>query len=667
MILSVDNSSRQKVRSFSSSVVLVALILLFLVLGKEVIFPVRAMVWHVSALLWWLTVSAACLGQGAFWFKVLGGEKLLLPPGMVISVIMGLGLGAMSMEVLVLAALGLMNTPALTILVLLVLILSMLFGRKIVFAAVTNASRDASQRAKEAVLPLGMVLISAVISFPIVLVPTRAFDALSYHLEVPLRFLQAGGVVNIPENIYSYSPLLTQMLYGLGLGLVGVDLAGLFYYLFFILTIWTIWSGGEKLFGNPGAAWAAALLALTPVFLVEVPQTGADWSMTFFLLAALFLVTREPRDVKQMVLAGILAGMAAGCRHQALGYAIVLIPAAGLATDLFKRRTGIIRCWSVFVLSSMVSTAPWYLKNLVQTGDPLYPLLSSITGKLGHNVDFVDSFVGSRSTDLLWSWIMVPYQATFDPMSLSMTATIGILPIALALLLPFVKQKQGGSAFLLLWVLLSFVAWHLTFRTFRYAMPMMAVGYLWLGALLAHIARGNGLRENVLKVVVSVSLIANAGVFLGLFDYTNKSVDAALGTRSPERYIMETYEIYPAINFLNQIEPPPGKVLFLGEMRGFYSHFSREVPSHNAPNRLLEMVKRGENPEQMAQDLKSAGFTHILLNPAEWERMAHGNRNAPLWVLTAPEKEALYSMLGGQTKRVFTANGVSVHRIRNEQ
>ena len=102
-------------------------------------------------------------------------------------------------------------------------------------------------------------------------------------------------------------------------------------------------------------------------------------------------------------------------------------------------------------------------------------------------------------------------------------------------------------------------------------------------------------------------------------------------------------------------------------MRGFYSHFSREVPSHNAPNRLLEMVKRGEYPEQMVQELKNAGFTHILFNPAEWERMAYGNRNAPLWVLTALEKEALDSMLRGQTDRVFAVNGVSVHRIRNEQ
>jgi hypothetical protein len=559
-----------------------------------------------------------------------------------------------------------MNTPVLTLLVLVALPVSLYTGRAAVTEVLAGVTREISDNVREAALPLGVAITTAVAVFPLVMVPNRAFDALSYHLEVPLRFLQAGSIVNIPENTYSYSPLLTQMLYGLGLGLEGPDLAGLLYYSFFLLTLWTIWRGGEKLFGNNGSAWAAALLALTPVFLIEVPQAGADWSMTFFIVSALLLVADGGRDTRRMVLAGILAGMAAGCRHQGLGYAVILIPVAGFSLDLLRKRTGSIRSWSVFMVAAFASGGPWYVKNLIQTGDPIYPLLTSLTGGLPYKVGFVDGLVGSKPFYLLWSWILVPYQSAFDPMSLSMTASVGILPLALVLLLPGLKKQRAGSGFLLLWIVLSFAAWHLTFRTFRYVMPVVTLGYLWLGAALAQSLSGAGVKERVLKFAVCLALVINGGIFLGLTGYVNRSVAPALGTISPERYIYETYETYPAIDYLNRLEHPPGRVLFLGEMRGFYSNFPREVSSHNAPNRLFEMVRSGKVPAYITGELRSAGFTHILFNPAEWERMAYNNRSAPLWLLNDSEKAAVFSFLRDRTDLVFNSNGVSVHKLSYE-
>ena len=197
-------------------------------------------------------------------------------------------------------------------------------------------------------------------------------------------------------------------------------------------------------------------------------------------------------------------------------------------------------------------------------------------------------------------------------------------------------------------------------------MPVVAVLCLWPAAALDRLLRSPGRGTAFLKMAVGAAFLVNAGVFLGLSDYVNRSVDAALGARSPERYLMQTYEIYPALNYLNELEPAPGKVLFLGEMRGFYSRFPREVPSHNAPNRLLEMIKEGKKSGEAARQLTRAGFTHVLFNPEEMERMAYGNRNAPLWVLTAREKEALESVLRNGMDPVFEAKGVTVYRIRHE-
>ena len=649
------------------SPVAVALVLVaLLAAGSEVFYPVRALYWHFGAVIWWLVILAGSLGQGALIFQWLSGSRWDLSAGMTVSVMAGLGLGIFSLEMLVVGAVGLMNTPVLTLLALVVLLLSSYAQRATVAEVLVRAADEISGKAGEEAVPLAAALITVVAVFPLVLVPNRAFDALSYHLEVPLRFLQAGGIVNIPENIYSYSPLLTQMLYGLGLGLEGADLAGLLYFSFFILTLWTLWQGGEKFFGSSGSAWAAALLALTPVFLVEVPQAGADWSMSFFILTALLLLAEGGRHTRRMVLAGILAGMAAGCRHQAIGYALVLIPFAGLWVDLREKRSGSIKPWCVFTGVAVLSAGPWYLKNMVQTGDPVYPLLTSLSGKLAFETGFVESLVGSRSLHLLWSWVLVPFQSAFDPLSLSMTASVGVLPLALTLLLPGLKEKRAGRGFLLLWTVLAFFAWHLTFRTFRYVMPVMILCYLWLGAALAQSLKGSGGKTKILKGAVCVALAVNGGIFLGLTDYVNRSVPPALGIRAPENYIRQTYQPYPAIDYLNNLEEPPGRVLFVGEMRGFYSRFPREVPSHNAPNRLLELVKAQKDPTLIKEELVDAGFTHILFNPEEFERMAYENRNAPLWRLRDRDKAALFNFFREQARLLFSSNGVGVYRIGRE-
>jgi hypothetical protein len=79
------------------------------------------------------------------------------------------------------------------------------------------------------------------------------------------------------------------------------------------------------------------------------------------------------------------------------------------------------------------------------------------------------------------------------------------------------------------------------------------------------------------------------------------------------------------------------------------------------------MIKRGSSPSSIAAQLHDAGFSYILFNPSEWERMAGVNRNAPLWRLNDHEKASFFSFLQDRTKTLFASNGVSVHLISYEE
>lgn len=637
-----------------------------LILARDVVYPVRALLWHAQAIVWWAVIIAAALGQGTVLVRRMCPSFLDRNPLFALSLSLGGGLGLLSLETFLVGVLGMLSRAGATLLLLAAFAAALLAARREMGVMVRGAWAQARQAVGQARLPAALLGLAAAASFPFVLVPNRAFDALSYHLEVPMRYLQAGGVVDLPENLYSYVPLLTEMLYALGLGVSGVALTGLIYYLFFVLTLTAVWSGGASLFGQEGAAWAAALTGLTPLFLMEVPQAGSDWSMTFFVLSAVLILAEGERDSGRMLMAAVMAGMAAGCRHQALGYAIVIPLIAGPVADYRLTRRIPVRSWGLFLSLSAATASPWYIKNLVMTGDPVYPLFASLLGRTDLDVGFVTSLVGSRPLSTLWSWAEFPVRAVFDPLHYSMSATIGVLLLALLPLLFCLRGSGRGSRFLLLWALFSFAAWYLTFRTARYAMPIVAAAYLWIGSGLQLSGAGGRAAGGWVRGLAAAALIANLGVFVGLQDYVNRSVGAALGTKAPERYLRETYNVYPAIEYLNTLDPPPAKVLFLGEMRGFYSAFPREVPSHNVPNRLIELARAGLPADAMGHRLREAGFSHILFHPKEWDRMAYSSPIAPAWKLTGTGREALQGFLDAGTRTVFSAGGVSVLEVLGE-
>jgi len=657
---------------------------LLLVLARDVVFPVRGILAHLSAFGWFAVLLAGAWGQGRLLLRPLVGGSEDREGGLDLVLALGLGLGALSLEAFGLAALGLFRPGPLSLLlggaalsgVGGFLAAGRDRGRLPLALPAAEARLPLALPAAEARLPLAAAGLAALVLLPFVLVPNRAFDALAYHLEVPARFLEAGRLVSIPENLYSNVPLLTEMLYGGALGVCGVDLAGMVGWLFFLLTLALVWAWGRRRAGESGAAWAVALLALTPVGLVEVTACGSDWSAAFYTLAAVFLLSREGGPA---FLAGAMAGLAAGCKHPALGLAIVT-PALALSLEAIAHRRPLPRArLGAFLATALLVASPWYLKNWAFTGDPLYPLLSNLGGGKGPASSFITPLLGGKPFSLLWEWAIVPFRWVFDPQAHNMSAGVGVLPLALLplLLLPATGPArprsnldpggpegagEGLPGSLAWWMALSFAAWYLTYDVFRYGMPVYLAALLFLGAGLARAlaAAGRGARAALLGAAV-LALAANLGTWLALAQFVDGSVGAAMGVQSPQRYLRENYPPFAAIEYLNRMSPPPGKVLFVGEMRGFYSRFPRVVPSNDMPNPLLDAAREGLSSRRIRDELVGSGITHLLVNPAEWERMAKSS--SPRWDLPGEGRERVRAFIEGETRELFSSGGVAVLEV----
>ncbi|UCF89045.1 MAG: glycosyltransferase family 39 protein, partial [bacterium] len=499
--------------------------------ASDLVIPMEALARRpITAWLWWFVLIAASWGQGAVLIQAFARDGFREMPEARAAVTVGLGMGILSCEALLLGMAGLFTRPALTLLVLAVLLVGLLIQRVRrdhhipEFEAVSQGARG----------PLMLVGAALLINLAYLLVPPVFFDAVTYHLELPSRYLLEGRIFHVGENLYSGYPQLVEILYGAGLGLDGVALAGMISLTSFILTLALLWGWGRKRFGDEGSAWGLAILALSPPLMILVGFFHNDWFAAFFTLAAVFLLMEGSRQAGVMLLAGVMAGLAGGCKYTSLAFAFAAPLAAGIMVDVLGKERFRAGPWLLFLASALIAGSPWYIKNLIFTGDPLYPLLSGLAGaNPGMKILAVDTHFKGLALSDLWSWLTVPYTAIFRSWELQFHISPGFLPLILVPTLLSLRGSGTGSRFLGLWGLSTFLAWYLSFRVGRFLLPLLCLGCLYLGAGLVRATQAPTAWNRALRSLAVLLLLAGIGSFVG-FDarYVNRT-GAAMGSEDP--------------------------------------------------------------------------------------------------------------------------------------
>jgi len=631
--------------------------LLLVITGSANITSLGSVISNARAVAWLMVLLIVALAQGSLFMKILGSRANNYELRLHVVLAAGTGLWFIAMESFFLGLAGFFSTRALTGLVLgtgfFSLLILRLMGHKLAWPVSTSPRKNS--------VPVVLLWMTLALSAVFVLVPPIFFDAMTYHLELPSRYLLEGRVFHVPENLYSGYPQVTEMLYGTGLAIGGVSLGGLLSLTTFALVMLLMMTWGRVRYGKEEAAWGTLFLALTPPFLITVGFFYNDWLMTFFTIGALMLLLGGNRDARRMVVAGALAGMAAGCKYTALAFAAGIPFVAGLYDDWTTRKEIDIRAWSVFWLSFLICALPWYLKNYIFTGDPLYPLLTGLlTGEKSVVVLAADTHFSLPKLSDLWNWLIIPYDLVFRPAKFQMPLSIGMVPLILLPTLFALRGKRPGGRFIGIWMILSLVTWYLTFRAARFALPMLVIIFLWFGVSFVQTANRPGWTGSLLKGVVLLFLFSNVGTFLGFQSWFAGNVEAAFHMVPHEQYLVEKYTPYEAIKYLNILDPQPEKVLFVGEMKGFYSQFPREVPTFDMPNRLLEQIKEGTGNQEIADSLLEASFSHILFNPVEMKRLGV---KSPYLRMTTGEEKMLKGFFISNTHTLLESRGIFVMEI----
>lgn len=486
----------------------------------------------------------------------------------------------------------------------------------------------------------GLALLPALV---IALAPPAKFDALVYHLTLPSAYLEQSRITYLPWLVMSGMPQTSEMLYAWALSLGGSPAPAVLSWLVNLVALAGLAGFLYERFGRrPAAAGMAALLA--GFSLAACPS----WAYTecfgfWFGVTALVTLDRWAHTARreELWLAGIFAGFALGAKYP---YGVLGLACFGVIAFLAARlHRPFLPALFHFGLPAALVVLPWLGRNLLMTGNPLYPLLFEGGAMTALRLN---QFTGLPTWGNWQDLLLLPLRATIDGYegASGYGSAIGPLLLGLGLLaLPAWKAadeirrhslETAGAAALMVLLVWAFgnqasgflIQTRFYFPLFPAFACLAAAGFGWLSGLevpqvrIGRIFSALALLALALNVVETGSGLVNSG-----------ALQVILGQKTGDAYLTDTLGwYYPAVQAAREL--PGAKVLLLFEPRSYYCR-----PTCY-PDETLDRWRRDwtrlSNSYAVLDSWRNEGFTHFLYYRAGAEFMRETgdiHYNPQLW------------------------------------
>jgi hypothetical protein len=469
--------------------------------------------------------------------------------------------------------------------------------------------------------------ITFVFALVLVVTPPVEWDALVYHLTGPKIYITEGQLVWVPDNFHLNFPALTEMLFTCAMLLKGDILAHLIHLTYGLLTVLAIYSFSRKHFTGHVPLLATVLFTSIPTAVIIATWAYVDLALAFYEFIAFFALMNwfdAPEEKRWLFLGGVFCGMAMSVKYT--GVAALIVLSILVLFRLLKKRTGYRRHilgLLALVLIAIVVASPWYCKNAVYTGNPIYPYL----------------FGGRNWNDLRSQWLaaigvkMSPLQLLLLPWDITILGTQGteafdatISPFFLAFLplILFVRRDHKMLVPLGIFSLIVYLLWiatgAATYSTFVLRTRILLPCFAPLSILTAYVVENlSALDRKIFSLQRFILMTLGLGLAINIFSQgltflMYDPLPFIVGIESREdflrRHLADGH--YDALNYINLSLPESAQVLFLWEPRSYYceegclpdtvfDHFSQLASEYEEADRIVEALQR-------------EGISHILVN-----------------------------------------------------
>jgi 4-amino-4-deoxy-L-arabinose transferase-like glycosyltransferase len=236
-------------------------------------------------------------------------------------------------------------------------------------------------RRPEAWLLLAVCLLLLVAESPTWFAPPVGGDQTKYQLAYPRIYAQAGGLVATPWTFWGAQQWLQNFVFAIAYALRGEDLARLLNATSGVLAALAIAVLVRRHFDRRLGVVAGALFFTMPMCWSLMVRAGADTSLVAYGALAVtawldWAGSQRGADLRRTALFAGLAGAS-----KVMGLVIPALVGLGILAVLVRRRVGAARFVSTslaYGLLALVVLSPCYVRNQVQTGNPIFPFGESI-------------------------------------------------------------------------------------------------------------------------------------------------------------------------------------------------------------------------------------------------------------------------------------------------
>ncbi len=517
---------------------------------------------------------------------------------------------------------------------------------------------------------IGAVLLLALLT---ALAPPLKFDSLVYHLGLPRAYLAMGQVRFVPGNMYWGMPQTGEMLYTWAIALAGTKTFAVLGWAFGVLTLIGLAGFIESRISARGA-WVGCAALVSGFSLASALSWGyIDWLVMLFGIGVFVRLESwsRGRRSKDLVLAGIFAGFALGTKYTAgvvalAGIALIVLegffgpvnaprtleisdpddgsaPAPGNERgrpDTKSRFPGILRSGIVFGLTLTLTSLPWWLKNLLATGNPFYPFVFATETMSAFRLQFYQGLPPWGGWE---NALLLPWQATITGVEAAAGFGVSAGPLLLALGgLSGIgwRRRRGDQQQLLrnawLFCLAGWIVWALAGRLSGLLIQTRL--YLGLFPVLAILAAaGFEALERFQWPGVRLGRIAAIAVLvvfgLNLFELTGQAVRREVpgylfNQVADSDYLAQNLGMYALAMEAVDGLPEGARVKMLWEPRGAYCLPVCE-PDEILDAWITTIREHGYDVDAVQEAWRRDSFTHLLYYASGREFYAQDDRYLP--------------------------------------
>lgn len=470
---------------------------------------------------------------------------------------------------------------------------------------------------------LGYLLIPFVlVNLFYALFPPTFYDSMYYHLSVPAYYIQNGGFVPWETNFNSNLLLNVEMIFTFALLGKSVLVPKLLMFFTGIGVCTHLYSFARKYI-------PAQYAIVSSLIFYAIPQVGfisstakPDLLGMFFMLAGIHLYGYYRQDQQNKRFLGcsaLLWGVGVGSKYT---FAFFLIPFL-LAIFLFEK-VKVSEKFKVAMIISLivfVCVLPWFAKNVVFMGNPVYPYLSDIFENESWSEEQRQGFSQELSNnktgflDTLW----FPIDIFLKPYKYGMIEVFG--PLFLAFL-PFVffSGSFPSRRNLVFTALLGLILLLFLVRVPRYYVPVFMLLSIPIAVGVHRVTEKRGfIKKMILPLsifLVSINLI-QLGELQERYSLGFKYIKHKWLVSSMDKNLNYLYVLpyYPAAEYINTNLKESNRILLLGEERTFYFKIPLLASTHFDRHPLMEWVRGDVSPGNYSFRLKKMGVSHLLYYP----------------------------------------------------